>query len=35
MPPTTFNNDISELSTRMPSNSKRDMEASEDDNEYN
>jgi len=34
MSPTTFNKDISELSTRMSSYKKRDMEASEDDDEY-
>ncbi len=34
MSPTTFDKDISELSTRMSSNNKRDMEASEDDDEY-
>ncbi len=34
MSPTTFNKDISEESTRMSSNKKRDMEASDDDDEY-
>jgi hypothetical protein len=31
---TIFNKDISELSTRMSSKKKRDMEASDDDDEY-
>ena len=34
MSPTAFDKDISEQSTRMSSNNKRDMEASDDDDEY-
>ncbi len=34
MSPTTYDKAISEWSTRMSTNNKRDMEASEDDDEY-
>jgi hypothetical protein len=34
MSPTRFDKDIPEESTRMSYNNKRDIEASDDDNEY-
>jgi hypothetical protein len=34
MSPTTFDKDISGYSTRMSNNKRRDLEASDDDDEY-